>query len=156
WFLGVGSLSHVNERYLHGGSPSWNDYVEHPNRDEFWKRAAVGTYLERTSVPNLHVAGYWDQEDFVGPLDIYARLEKNDVSHINYIIVGPWNHGGWYDKTGRKLGNVDLGSDTSKEYRTIQRQWFAHWLHDGPLDLPEATVFETGSNKWKKLDQFPR
>ena len=156
WFLDIGALSHVNERYFHGLTPSWNDYVEHPNRDEFWKRSAVGTYLERTTVPNLHVAGYWDQEDFVGPLDIYSRLEKNDASHVNYLIVGPWNHGGWAAKTGRKLGNIDFGSDTSKEYRVIQRQWFAHWLHDGPLDLPEATVFETGSNKWKKLDRFPR
>jgi len=155
WFLTLGALSHVDERYFHGQRPSWTDYVEHPNRDAFWVRSAVGTHLERTTVPNLNTAGFWDQEDFVGPLDIYTRLEKNDGAHLNYLVVGPWNHGSWMSKTGRKLGPIDFGVDTAKDFRAMQRQWFAHWLHDGPLDLPEATVFESGSNRWKKFDYFP-
>ncbi|WP_394825249.1 CocE/NonD family hydrolase [Pendulispora albinea] len=154
FFLDLGALSHVDERYFHGQKPTWTNYVEHPNRDAFWKRMAVGTHLERTTVPNFNIAGFWDQEDFVGPLDIYARLEKNDSAHINYVMVGPWNHGSWGDG-GRKLGAIDFGRDTSVDYRAARRQWFAHWLHDGPLDLAEATVFESGSNQWKKFDRFP-
>ncbi len=155
WYLSLGSLAHVDERYVHGTLPSWEDYVAHPNRDDFWKKRATAERLPKSTVPNLNVAGWWDQEDLVGPLDIYAKLEESDSKHLNYLVVGPWNHGGWFAATGRKLGVVDFGSDTAKEFRVLQARWFAHWLHDAPLDLPEATIFETGSNRWRKLDRFP-
>ena len=51
--------------------------------------------LTKTTVPNLNVAGWWDQEDYYGPVKIYETLEKNDADHKNYLVVGPWRHGGW-------------------------------------------------------------
>jgi putative CocE/NonD family hydrolase len=74
------------------------------------------------------------------------------------LVVGPWNHGGWGGvSTGRKLGSIDFGSETSKEFRAnIETPWFAYWLKDkGKLDLPEATTFEAGSNQWRKFDSWP-
>ena len=46
-------------------------------------------------VPNLNVAGWWDQEDFYGPVKVYDLFEKLDTNRLNYLVVGPWNHGGW-------------------------------------------------------------
>jgi uncharacterized protein len=155
WYLGLGSLSHADERYFHGKIPTWEDFVAHPNRDEFWKARAIGTSLDRTSVPVLNVAGWWDQEDFVGPIDIYERLEKNDAAHLSYLVVGPWNHGGWANGPATSLGPLDFGRDTATDLRMLEARWYAHWLHDAPLDLPEATIFETGSNTWKSLDAWP-
>jgi putative CocE/NonD family hydrolase len=155
WYLALGALSNADSRFFHETIPTWEDFVAHPNRDDYWKARAIGTTLVHTTVPNLNVAGWWDQEDFVGPMDIYDRLEKTDTEHTNYLVVGPWNHGGWWNPTGRRLGVVDFASDTAKEFRLLQARWFAHWLHGAPLDLPEATVFETGSNTWKKLDAWP-
>ena len=105
-----------------------------PNHD-FWKQHAVTTYLKHTTVPNLNVAGFYDQEDFVGPTRIYATLEQTDNDHLNYFVAGPWNHGGWMGESGRKLGDIDWGSDISRYYRAhIFAPWFAHWLHDKPLN----------------------
>ena len=66
WYLSLGALSNVNARYFDEKLPTWNDFVEHPNHD-FWKQHAVTTYLKHTTVPNLNVAGWYDQEDYVGP-----------------------------------------------------------------------------------------
>jgi X-Pro dipeptidyl-peptidase (S15 family) len=148
-------LSDANARYFHGQMPTWNDFVEHPNHD-FWTQHAVTTYLKHTTVPNLNVAGWYDQEDFVGPTRIYATLEKTDKDHLNYFVAGPWNQGGWMDQTGRKLGDIDWGSDIARYYRArIFAPWFAHWLHDKPLKQPEAITFETGSNMWKSYEEWP-
>ena len=155
WYLGLGALSNANTRYLHNALPTWNDFTEHPNHD-FWKQHAVTEYLKHTTVPNLNVAGWYDQEDFVGPTRIYAALEPSDSAHLNYFVAGPWNHGGWMAESGRKLGDIDWGSDISRYYRAnIFAPWFAHWLHEKPLVQPEAITFQTGTNVWKSYDKWP-
>ncbi len=61
WYLGLGSLANANEKYLHGRVPTWNDYVAHPDYDEFWKRQTILRYLDKpVTVPTLNVAGWWD------------------------------------------------------------------------------------------------
>ena len=155
WYLSLGALSNANARYFHGQLPTWNDFVDHPNHD-FWKQHSVTAYLTHTTVPNLNVAGWYDQEDFIGPTRIYSVLEQTDQQHLNYFVAGPWNHGGWMEPTGRKLGAIDWGSDTSRYYREkILAPWFAHWLHDKPLNQPEAVTFQTGTNVWKGYNQWP-
>ena len=159
WYLALGPLSNANARYFHGQLPTWNDFVNHPNYDEFWKKQAFHRYLanRKPTVPNLNVAGWWDQEDFYGPVKIYEDMEANDTDHKNYLVVGPWNHGGWARIHGNKLGVVDFGSDTSKYFRQrLQAPWFAYWLHDkGSLPVKEAVTFETGSNQWQSWDAWP-
>jgi uncharacterized protein len=157
WYLNLGALLNANEKYFHGALPTWNDFVHHPNYDDFWKKQAFATILRKTTVPNLNVAGWWDQEDFYGPMETYKLLEKNDDRRLNYVVAGPWNHGGWAHGAGRSLGNIDFGSDTAKYFRAnVQAPWFAYWLHDkGKLKQPEALTFQTGSNQWKQYDAWP-
>jgi putative CocE/NonD family hydrolase len=157
WYLGLGSLAHVNERWLHGKYPTWENFAGHPDFDAFWQREALMQYLDRVNVPTLNVAGWWDQEDFYGPVKIYETLEPHDTKHLNYLVVGPWNHGGWRGKTGDKLGNISFGSPTAQYYRkNIEAPWFAYWLKDkGKLELAEATVFESGANAWRSYESWP-
>jgi putative CocE/NonD family hydrolase len=158
WYLGLGPLSNVQSKVLKGRKlPTWTDFAEHPNYDGFWQRQAMRPYLTRVTVPTLNVAGWWDQEDFYGPVTIYRELEKHDRQNQNFIVVGPWQHGGWSGGPGQKLGKIDFGSPTGEYYRkNIQAPFFAYHLKDkGSLSRPEATVFESGSNKWRTFDSWP-
>jgi len=157
WYLRLGALSNVNERYLHGTIPTWNDFVEHPDYDEFWQKQAMAGYLKQVQVPMLTVAGWWDQEDFYGPLKIYSTLEKLDAGRRNFFVSGPWNHGGWSRPDGSSLGNIKFDSNTSLYYREqIEAPWFAYWLKDkGQLKFTEAITFRTGTNAWQQYDQWP-
>jgi putative CocE/NonD family hydrolase len=157
WYAALGALSNFNKNYGHEKLPTWNDFVAHPNYDEFWQKQAVWPYLDTPKVPNLNVAGWWDQEDFYGPMKIYETLEKKDTNHMNYVIAGPWNHGGWSRGPGHKLGEIDFESDTAEYFRAkVQAAWFAYWLKDkGPLKQPEALTFQTGSNRWESYDEWP-
>jgi putative CocE/NonD family hydrolase len=157
WFLKVGSLSNINTRYLQGKIPTWNDYVTHADYDGFWQRQGVARYLTRVTVPTLNVAGWWDQEDFYGPIKIYELLERHDANRRNSLVVGPWNHGGWSRGDGDALGRIKFGQATAKYYRQeIQRPWFAHYLRGGAdPGVPEAQVFETGANRWVAYESWP-
>jgi uncharacterized protein len=157
WYLALGPLANVNDKYLKGKIPTWNDYVAHPDYDAFWQRQTLIPFIKSATVPTLNVAGWWDQEDFYGPIDIYSALEKHDRNNLNYLVVGPWNHGGWSRGTGDRLGDIQFGSPTAQYYREqVQKPWFAYWLKDqGKLDLPEALTFEVGTNTWKRWETWP-
>ena len=110
WYLGLGSLSKLTEK-LQGKLPTWNAFVAHPNYDDYWKARAAQRYLKQTTVPTLVVGGWWDQEDFYGALATYEALEKHDKKNQNFVVLGPWNHGGW-NGPGKTLGAMDFGSAT--------------------------------------------
>jgi putative CocE/NonD family hydrolase len=157
WYLRLGPLSNADKNYIHGTLPTWKDFVTHPNYDAFWKQEAMPYVLTKPRVPNLNVAGWWDQEDAYGPMKIYELLEKNDPDHLNYLVAGPWNHGGWARSSGKSLGAISFGSDTSLYFRQkIEAPWFAYWLKNkGSLPLKEALLFQTGSDKWVQFDSWP-
>jgi uncharacterized protein len=159
WYLALGPLSNANAFYLHGKLPTWNNFVAHPNYDGFWDKQAFTRYFRNLTlqVPNLNVAGWWDQEDFYGPIRIYELLESHDAKHNNYLAVGPWNHGGWAHGPGNRLADIDFGQNTAEYFRAkIQAPWFAYWLKGkGSLPLRKAEAFETGSNQWKNWDAWP-
>ncbi len=157
FYLRLGALSNANAKYFHGKLPTWNEFVAHASYDDFWKHHAVAYGLKEPTVPNLNVAGWWDQEDFYGPMATYARLEKSDSKHLNYLVAGPWNHGGWGGGPGKSLGEIPFGSDTSVYFRQkIEVPWFEYWLKDkGSLPLKEALLFQTGTDNWVQFDSWP-
>lgn len=157
WYLDLGPLANVDAKYFKKGLPTWNDFVNHPDYDAFWKRQGFAPWLNRVTVPTLNVAGWWDQEDFYGPITIYELLERHDTQNKNFLVVGPWNHGGWSRSDGRKLGPVDFGSETSVYYRkNVMAKFLAHYLKDAPdPNLPEALTFRTGANEWERHDAWP-
>lgn len=157
WYLNLGALSNANEKYFHNKLPTWNDFVTHPDYDAFWKRQGFAPWLNKVTVPILNVAGWWDQEDFYGPIKIYELLEKHDSANKNFLVVGPWNHGGWSRGEGQKLGRIDFGSATAAYYRkeVLARFLAYHLKQKGKLDMPEAFTFRTGKNEWVRHDAWP-
>jgi putative CocE/NonD family hydrolase len=159
WFLDLGPLSNVDRKIFLGEVPSWNQFIAHPNLDDYWEFEICGVlpFLDEVTVPTLNVIGWFDAEDFYGPLEVYKKLEKKDSKNWNYLVAGPWTHGSWARDDGRKLLEFDFGSDTSTWYRDeIEARWFAYWLHGrGELELPKVLAFQTGANEWERLDSWP-
>ncbi|MGN6640092.1 MAG: CocE/NonD family hydrolase [Mucilaginibacter sp.] len=157
WYLKLGPLSNINKKYVHGKLPSWNAFTEHPNYDDYWKRQSLHYRLDSPRVAIQHVSGWWDQEDMVGPQDAYKFLEKNDRHNRNFIVIGPWRHGGWAGGDGSNLGNIKFGVHTSTYFRKeIQAKWFAWYLKGkGDGKFAEAITFQTGSNEWKNYTAWP-
>ena len=158
WYLKLGPLSNLNDKYIHGKLPSWNDYIAHPDYDDFWKRQSLTYRLDSPRLAIQHVSGWWDQEDMVGPQSAYQALEKNDKQHRNFIVLGPWRHGGWAGGDGSSLGNIKFdGQNTASYFRKeIQAKWFAWYLKGkGDGNFAEAISFQTGSNTWKNYTAWP-
>jgi putative CocE/NonD family hydrolase len=156
WYIRLGSLKNVNEKYFHGSIPTWNNFVKHPNYDEFWQQNSPLSYVQKAEIPQLHVGGYFDQEDMNGPQLMYAHMEKNDREGYNHIVLGPWNHGQWARSRGDSLGKISFESNTGVWFRELQKKWFDYYLRGvGDGKFAEAYCFQTGSNQWKTYDSWP-
>ncbi len=158
WYLKAGPLTNLNDKYVHGSLPYWNDVMRHADYDEFWKKEAWVNQLHSSTVPNLNVAGFWDQEDPWGPWQIFRHAQEHDPENTNFIVAGPWFHGEWGSPVGDRIGPVSFGGHkTAIEFRqNIEAPFFRHYLH-GQGDKPawKATTFQSGSNTWHTYDAWP-
>ncbi len=156
-FLEAGNMEDVTKKLLKGRAPFWNDMIEHPNRDDFWKQREILPHLKNVAPAVMVVTGWYDAEDLYGSFKTYHAVENQNPKVNNVLVVGPWHHGGWASTDGSKLGPASFGSKTAEFYRgEIELPFFEKYLKDSQHSAPaEATVFETGSNAWRTFDAWP-
>jgi putative CocE/NonD family hydrolase len=157
--LDLGPLKNAQKYYK--DNFFWNEIVEHPNYDEFWKKRNILPHLKNITPAVMVVGGWYDAEDLYGPLNTYKSIRKlNPNKKNNAIVMGPFDHGGW----GREKGNhthtnVYFGDSLATDYQiNVEAKFFHHYLKgagDGNTGLPEAYVYDTGAKHWSDFDQWP-
>ena len=157
FMLDVGPLSRINELYFHGKIREWNEFMEHGTYDEYWQKQTLVPHLKNIEHAVLSVTGWFDSEDFYGPISIYKKIEQETPDNHSTLVVGPWSHGAWGREDGDRFGEIDFGSKTSLYFREqIEYPFFSHYLKDkGEWNAPEAVMFETGGNRWHTHGRWP-
>ncbi len=157
FYLDLGPLKNVNERYFHGDIEFWNRMSSHPNYDDFWQSRNILPHLKNITCAVMTVGGLFDAEDLYGPLHTYRAIEDSNPGIFNVLVMGPWRHGAWLRSDGRSLGPADFGFATGDDFRRrALLPFFRHYLKgQGEVDVPEAWVFETGADRWRRFDQWP-
>jgi len=151
--------------------PTAQKFLTQPTYTKFWQDMAVERRLGRPEVPTLEVGGYWDQEDMWGTQAEYAALRPHEsakdagaitAEHKVYMVLGPWNHGGWArgagDELGGKFGTVKFGGEKTGEYYRAQLEapFFEFYLKGKPgFDLKDTASFRTGENQWHRYAIWP-
>ncbi|MBB3219401.1 CocE/NonD family hydrolase [Pseudoduganella umbonata] len=133
---------------------------EHPAYDSYWQHQALDRLLgaRPLAVPTMMVTGQWDQEDSYGAFAVYAALEPKDTANdLNYLVVGPWRHSG-VNYEGSSLGALKFTGDTALEFRRdVLQPFFDQHLKEGAprADMPPVLSYQTGSNRWQRLQHWP-
>jgi len=156
-FLEMGTLADMESKYFKGDVPYWTELRQHPNYDDWWKARNIRPHLKDMKPAILTVGGWFDAEDCFGALKVYEAIERQSPGATNTVVMGPWFHGGWAVSDGESLGRVRFGSKTSLFYREqIEFPFFCRHLKDREdPKLPEAYMFETGANQWRRFDAWP-
>jgi len=157
FFLELGPLANADARWFHGRIPFWRALMEHPDYDDFWQARNLLPHLQDVAPAVLVVGGWFDAEDLYGTFHIYQAVEAGNPGVDNRLVVGPWPHGGWAYGPGDRLGRARFGSATAAWYREeVGFPFFEHHLRGGKdPELAEATVFETGRNRWRRFTAWP-
>ncbi len=139
----------------------WQSILRHPTYDSWWQAQAVDRILaeQPLRVPTLWVHGLWDQEDIYGTIAAYRAVEPKDTNNdMNYLVAGPWMHGGAYRDSGANIGQVQFDSATSLYFQRHVLLPFldAHLKINGqPANIAPVTLFESGVNEWRRLRSWP-
>jgi putative CocE/NonD family hydrolase len=156
FFLNLGPLADVSRDLFNGEAGYWQEIVDHPNYDDFWKGRSLWKYMRNVKCAVLNVGGWYDAEDPAGPFHIYYSVEKNNPATVNTLVMGPWPHGGWSRGDGDRLGNVSFGVKTAAFFREhIQFPFFMRYLKGVAVEMPEAYMFVTGINEWRRHTEWP-
>jgi uncharacterized protein len=149
-------LARMNAELFGGKAAYWQEIVDHTTYDEFWKKRSLWRFMDAVKCAVLNVGGWFDAEDPVGPLKVYRSVEEKNPGIANILVMGPWSHGGWARGTGVSLGNLNFGVRTAEYFRdNIQFPFFMEYLKDKPASMPEAWMFLTGLNEFRRLDAWP-
>lgn len=157
FFLDMGPIKNVNEKYLKGEIDFWNKMTKHPNYDEFWQSRSTLPHLKDITPAVLTVGGWYDGEDLSGALHTYKSIEKQDPKANNALVMGPWTHGGWGFPQYNDPSLIPFNEEDKYFFqKEIEYPFFRYYLKgEGELDLPEAWIYETGSDKWIAFDNWP-
>ena len=157
FFLAMGPLANANRLYLKGAIPFWNDVMAHGTYDAFWQARNLRPQLKDIRPAVLTVGGWFDAENLYGSLQLHRTLDRQSAATDHHLVLGPWVHGGWGRTPGDRLGEVRFGAATSEFYQTtLELPFFLEHLKGGSASgLPKAMVFETGGNRWHRLEAWP-
>lgn len=157
FFLDLGPVKNANDKYLHGTIDFWNQVTTHPDYDTFWQSRSTLPHLKNISPAILTVGGWYDGEDLSGALHTYKTIEKNSPGTTNMLVMGPWTHGGWSSPDYNNPSLIPF-REVDKHFfqNEIEHLFFNYYLkREGHMNLPEAWVFETGSDQWRSYSTWP-
>lgn len=158
FFLQLGPLKNTLKQEYYGKTNGiFKEYLAHDTYDEYWKARNIRTHLKNVKPATLIVGGLFDPEDLFGALETYRAIEQQNPVNKNTIVMGPWTHGAWARGNWEKYAGQNYGMNTSKYFQdSIETPFFNYYLKDkGSFNMPEAMMFETGSNQWRKYDVWP-
>lgn len=162
FFLQFQNLDAMAARMAQDGKPNpyFDDQLGHDSYDAFWKTRAITPHLKNIRAAVLTVGGWFDAEDLAGPLATFRAIAKQSPATDNHLVMGPWVHGGWIGAPGRSLGRVQFHQPTSEQFqKDVLLPFFEQHLRDAPDPkaprIAKATVFETGTNIWRRYDAWP-
>jgi putative CocE/NonD family hydrolase len=160
FYLDMGGLKNSGDLYeqkLGLRIKFWDQMMEHPNYDDFWKERNILPNLKNIHAAVMTVGGWYDDEDLFGALATYESIEKQNPGIFNVLVMGPWCHGCWARTDGDWLGTAYFGMKTGFYYREhFELPFFNHFLKDkGDIsEIKEVNVFDTGANQWGSLTNW--
>jgi uncharacterized protein len=153
------------ERYLF-------DYLTSGGEHEHWDGRSINFsayYDEMADVPTVYSGSWYDSYAKATVDNFEALAERKDSDQ--FLIMGPWTHGGQRTWTRTFSGEVDFGEPASVDHLETQLRFFDHYLknEDSWSAQPRVQYFRMGigdgsrtgnerldhGGEWVSADEWP-
>ena len=156
----IGGVDHLPlktlDRSLGFNIRHFQDWLEHPSYDSYWRPLNLEARASEMSVPALNIGGWFDVflRSTIGSYKTMTEEAKTAEARENQrLLIGPWPHG-WNRST--KNGDLDFGENSLVDWDALHLEWFDHWLKGEPLsEDPPIKLFVMGDNVWRFENEWP-
>jgi hypothetical protein len=140
-------------------SPFYDEWMQHPSYDDYWKARGYEQSWSRITVPALNITGWWDM-NFLGSPTNFVAMQKlgatPEARRGQRLVIGPWPH--WVNRS-RELSGMDFGPRALVDLTGYTLRFFDRWLRgkqDNGLDGDARVhVFVLGADQWWAADEWP-
>jgi len=139
-------------------APYYEDWLSHPDYDDYWKQWSIEENFSKIAVPMLQVGGWYDIFS-LGTLRNYMGVKANGATEAarsqQRLLMQIGGHAGF----GRRIGDVDFGTHALENpYTDVILDWY-DYLFKGArnqfsTDKP-VKIFVMGANEYRQEDDWP-
>jgi len=139
-------------------APYFDDWLSHPEYDDYWKQWAIDERYASIQVPALTIAAWYDifqdgsLRNYIGLRAHAGNEEARQKQHLLVVIGG---HSGG----GRKIGSVDFGPAAAEfDENRATLEWY-DFLFKGKQNefasRKPVRIFVMGENRWRDEETWP-
>ena len=139
-------------------APYYQDWLAHPDYDDYWKQVSIEENFSRIAVPMLQVGGWYDIFNG-GTLRNYMGAKAHGSTDAartqQHLLIEIGGHAGF----GRRIGDVDFGPHaTENGYTNVILDWYDFLCkgirNEFATDKP-VKLFVMGANEYRQEDDWP-
>ncbi|MGA9671525.1 MAG: CocE/NonD family hydrolase [Terracidiphilus sp.] len=141
----------------HALAPYFQDWLDHPLYDDYWKQWSIEENFQNIQVPALTIAAWYDIFQG-GSLRNYIGLKAHGGSDAarngQHLIVAIGGHSGW----GRTIGQVDFGPQAPFDENAMVLDWYDYLFLGKQNEFANGKpvkIFVMGKNEWRFEDSWP-
>ncbi len=142
----------------HTLAPYFQDWLDHPTYDSYWKQWSIEENYDKIQVPALTITAWYDifqggsLRNFTG---LQARAGNDAARKGQRLVVGIGGHSGG----GRTIGAVDFGPAAEElNQDSVTLDWYDHLFLGKQNQFATGKpvkIFVMGVNKWRDEDAWP-
>jgi putative CocE/NonD family hydrolase len=136
--------------------PFYNDWIDHPSHDEYWRAMGWEGVPRNLNVPVFLYGGWYDlfqkgtMEDFL-EIEHGANVATRSAERL---VWGPWGHGMY----GPVIGDMDFGKQIVVDLQPRELRWLDHYVRgveNGAERDARVDMFVLGRNAWEQMPDWP-
>lgn len=144
------------------GEGQYEEWLAHPDYDEYWERIDVLQAAERIAAPMLSIVG-WHDNFLKSHMDLYRALTERAPepgrSH-HRLIIGPWEHANYVSPfSTSRTGAIEFGPEAAcgvSRSGPMLLDWFDRWVRDLDVGAKGGVRFwRLGEDKWEEAPAWP-
>lgn len=132
----------------------WDEDLNHPDYDEYWKSVDWSLKGNKIDVPSIIISGWYD-DNGMGSTAAWEMNEKNGRKNQK-LIFGPWKHA---FNTSREIHGVAFGENAVRyDLDVLSLRWFDKFLksiNNGVETEPSVQYYLVGKNEWINSRKWP-
>jgi putative CocE/NonD family hydrolase len=154
--LPVNDVTPVADLPVHGHGRWFDDWVAHPDFDDYWKAQDWSARIGNVTVPALFTGGWYDLKVHESVAD-FVRMRTGAASEQareeSRLVIGPWEHSDLSGKFPDRFFGVAAVVDLVDSHIAFFNQ---HVRGQAPATpAPRVRIFVMGIDQWRDEADWP-